>query len=68
MSAYRWAASVLTILGTWLANAKAEPVSEHVDAIRAVVIEEENRGLCGVLLVRAGNDDLLYETYGYADR
>lgn len=69
MSAYHWVALfVLTILATWLTDAQAEPVAEHLDAIRAILKEEENRGLSGVLLIRAGNDDLLYEAYGYADR
>jgi CubicO group peptidase (beta-lactamase class C family) len=69
VTAYPWVAfSALTILAMWKTAAKAEPTLEHLDAIRAVLKEEENRGLCGVLLIRAGNDDLLYKAYGYADR
>lgn len=69
VTVYLWVAIyALTILTTWKTAARAEPVAEHLDAIRAVLKEEEKRGLCGVLLIRAGNDDLLHEAYGHADR
>lgn len=47
------------------ASASADP---HVAAIARILKEEEAKGLCGTFLLRRGNQVLLHEAYGLADR
>ncbi len=48
--------------------APAQTVDVHLDAIREVLRERETQGMNGVILIRAGNRDLLHEAYGALDR
>jgi len=67
---YRWTTTLLVCLSLILQEPRldAADVSEHLEAIRAVLDQHAERGLCGVVLIRAGNEELLHKAYGFADR
>ena len=63
-----WNCVACLVLALLTGGARAEEVTEHLEAIRVIMKEREKNGMCGVLLIRAGNEDLLHEAYGHADR
>lgn len=59
--------AIMACLTLFAGPLSGQTIPTHVDAVRDVLRDREEEGMNGVLLIRAGNRELLHEAYGMLD-